>query len=201
MIQRLVIAVLSVCPIAALSAEDATTTKAATATASASAPAPPLPALAPIAALDINRYMGTWYELARYPNRFQRQCAGPARAEYKLQPDGRVQVLNACPLPDGSEDRALGEARRVGPTGSATLQVRFAPAWLSLLPFVWGDYWVIDLDEAYTLVAVSEPKREYLWVLSRTPQPDAAAWQALQSRLQQRGFDLGRLQSAGPVRR
>ena len=157
----------------------------------------PLPPLATIARLDIERYMGTWYELARFPNRFQRDCAGPATAAYRLQPDGRVQVLNRCPLADGKTDEALGEARRVGDEGSARLQVRFAPAWLSWLPMVWGNYWVVDLDPAYQLSVVSEPKREYLWVLSRTPTVEPAVWAALMGRLREKGFDLDRLKRAG----
>ena len=89
---------------------------------------------------------------------------------------------------------ALGEARQLGAADSPRLKVRFAPAWLGWLPLVWGDYWVIDLDDAYQLVAVSEPGRDYLWVLSRTPQVDAAAYEALLGRLAAQGFDLKRLE-------
>ncbi len=91
-------------------------------------------------------------------------------------------------------DVAVGEARQIGPATSPKLQVRFAPAWLSMLPFVWGDYWVVDLDEGYQLVAVSEPKREYLWVLSRTPNVLPGAFDALMGRLRKQGFDLERLE-------
>ncbi len=153
--------------------------------------------LAPIATLDLPRYMGTWYELARFPNRFQGQCAGPASAEYSLLPAGTVQVVNRCPLAGGRVDQVVGEARRLGPTGSPTLEVRFAPAWLAWLPLVWGRYWVIDLDPAYTLAAVSEPTREYLWVLSRQPSVQPEVWESLLARLRQQGFDLSRLQRAG----
>jgi apolipoprotein D and lipocalin family protein len=153
--------------------------------------------LVPIASLDIQRYMGTWYELARYPNRFQRDCAGPAVAAYSLQEGGGVRVVNRCPQADGKTDEAIGEARRVGEAGSSRLEVRFAPAWLSWLPWVWGNYWVIDLDPAYQLSVVSEPKREYLWVLSRTPAVDPLAWEALMTRLRAKGFDLSRLKRAG----
>jgi apolipoprotein D and lipocalin family protein len=90
----------------------------------------------------------------------------------------------------------VGRARQDGPADSPKLEVRFAPAWLSWLPMVWGNYWVIDLDPAYQLVAVSEPSREYLWVLSRTPAVDAAAYQALLERLRAKGFDLTRLERA-----
>lgn len=158
------------------------------------------PAAAPletVATLDLPRYMGTWYEVAKFPNRFQRQCAGPASAEYRLLPGGTVQVVNRCPLADGQVDQVVGEARRIGPEGSPKLEVRFAPAWLSWLPFVWGNYWVVDLDAAYQLAVVSEPKREYLWVLSRQPAVAPEVWDALLARLRQQGFDLAKLQRAG----
>jgi apolipoprotein D and lipocalin family protein len=90
--------------------------------------------------------------------------------------------------------QAQGLARQIGAADSPRLQVRFAPAWLSFLPVVWGDYWVIDLDDAYQLAAVSEPRRAYLWILSRTPQPDPQSYQALLERLQARGFDLSVLE-------
>ncbi len=85
-------------------------------------------------------------------------------------------------------------ARQLDSSTSAKLQVRFAPAWLSFLPFVWGDYWVIELDDGYQLVAVSEPQREYLWILSRTPRVDPVVYNALLARLRQKGFDLNRLE-------
>ena len=72
--------------------------------------------------------------------------------------------------------------------------MRFAPSWLSFVPFVWGDYWVIDLDNDYQLVAVSEPQREYLWVLSRTPQVDAKAYEALLIRLRGLGLNTDKLE-------
>ena len=155
--------------------------------------------LATVASVDLERYMGRWHELARFPNRFQSDCIGPATADYQLQPSGRVQVTNRCPQAGGKVDEAIGEARRLGEAGSAKLEVRFAPAWLSWLPFVWGSYWIIDLDPAYQLAVVSEPKREFLWVLSRQPQVDAATWDALMARLREKGFELSRLQRAGPA--
>lgn len=161
--------------------------------ASAQTPAP----LVPVARVELERYMGRWHELARFPNRFQRDCSGPATADYTLQASGTVRVVNRCPQANGQVDEAIGEARRVGEPGSPKLEVRFAPAWLSWLPVVWGNYWVIDLDPAYQLAVVSEPQREYLWVLSRQPQVDAVTWEALMARLREKGFDLTRLQRAG----
>ncbi|MBL2934476.1 lipocalin, partial [Klebsiella pneumoniae] len=86
-------------------------------------------------------------------------------------------------------DEAIGVAKQVGDARSPKLKVRFAPAWLSFIPAVWGDYWVVDLDEGYQLVAVSEPQREYLWILSRTPQVDAQAYHALLHLLTRHGLD------------
>lgn len=154
---------------------------------------PPVPNLTTIASLDVPRYMGTWYEIAKYPNSFQKKCVADTRADYSVQPDGKVQVINRCRQEDGEMKVAAGAARQVGDTHSPKLEVRFAPAWLSFIPAVWGDYWVIDLDPAYQLVAVSEPTREYLWVLSRTTKVEPAAYDALLARLVSKGFDLKRL--------
>ena len=144
--------------------------------------------------LDLVRYLGTWHEIARTPNWFQQKCASDTRAEYRPQSGGTVQVINRCRSADGQLTEAIGEARRIGGPESARLEVRFAPAWLSWLPFVWGDYWVVDLDADYQLVAVSEPQRQYLWVLARQPQVDAQAYSALLGRLKQQGFDLSKLE-------
>lgn len=147
-----------------------------------------------IARLDVARYMGTWYEIAKHPNRFQRQCAADTQALYRQREDGQLDVINSCRQANGERTEAIGRARQLGAADSPRLEVRFAPAWLSWLPMVWGDYWVIDLDPAYQLVAVSEPKREYLWILSRTPRVDAPAYQALLGRLQLQGFDPSKLE-------
>ena len=81
-------------------------------------------------------------------------------------------------------DTAANAASRRGVAASPRLQVRFAPVWLARIPLVWGNYWVIDLDADYQLAAVSEPKREYLWVLSRTPEVNPKAYEALLARLE-----------------
>ena len=154
----------------------------------------PLPPVSTIATLDVPRYMGTWYEIAKFPNRFQAKCVANTRARYLAQTDGSVQVLNSCVTADGSTIDALGRAIQVGATTSPKLQVRFAPAWLSWLPQVWGDYWVIDLDADYQLAAVSDSKREYLWVLSRTPQINDKAYGALMERLKAQHFEVQKLE-------
>lgn len=150
--------------------------------------------LTPIAALDVPRYMGRWYEIAKYPNRFQKQCLGSTHAEYRKEPDGRVRVLNRCRVDGGGTQDAIGTARQIGDADSAKLKVRFAPAWLSFLPWVWGDYWVIDLDRDYQLAAVSEPTRQFLWILSRTPTVAPENLNALVHRLRDKGFDIDKLE-------
>ena len=147
-----------------------------------------------ISALDVPRYMGTWYEIAKFPAWFQKKCVSDTRAEYTLQPDGRVQVINRCRQDSGEMKEALGSGRQIGDAASSKLEVRFAPAWLAFLPAVWGNYWVIDLDPAYQLAAVSEPKREYLWILSKSTKVDPGTYTALLARLSSQGFDLKRLE-------
>lgn len=146
-----------------------------------------------VPSLDVSRYMGRWYEISKYPNRFQRHCVGDTTATYELLPDATVGITNRCRTEEGEIDEAKGIARQVGGPDSAKLEVRFAPGWLGFLPFVWGDYWVVDLDPEYQLVAVSEPGREYLWILSRTPRVDTAKRAELLDRLAAMGFDTARL--------
>jgi apolipoprotein D and lipocalin family protein len=154
-----------------------------------SSEASPAP-LESIPSLDVPRYMGTWYEVAKYPNWFQKRCIANTSATYAMQSNGMLQVVNRCQKEDGSITDALGAAKQVGDATSPKLEVRFAPAWLSFLPFVWGNYWVIDLDPQYQLAAVSEPTRKYLWILSRTQTVEPKAYEALLQRLKEKGFNL-----------
>lgn len=147
-----------------------------------------------ISSLDVPRYLGTWYEIAKFPNWFQKKCVSNTQAVYSLRPDGNLKVLNSCKMADGEVSQAEGTARQIGPKDSPKLEVRFAPAWLGFLPMVWGDYWVIDLDPQYQVAAVSDPKREYLWVLSRTPELDKKTYDELLARLQSQRFDTHKLE-------
>nr|WP_233255052.1 lipocalin family protein [Limnohabitans sp. T6-5] len=151
-----------------------------------------------VTSVDVPRYMGTWHEIAKYPNWFQKKCASSTQATYSLQNNGSVQVLNRCKTDKGEWTEALGEARQIGGPNAPTLQVRFAPAWLSFIPLVWGNYWIIDLDPQYQWVVVSEPQREYLWILSRTPQLPEDTHQMLLAKLRTQGFDLNRLERSPP---
>ncbi len=151
-----------------------------------------------VASVDVPRYMGTWHEIAKYPNWFQKKCASSTQATYTLQANGQVQVLNRCKTDKGEWSEALGAARQIGGPTSPQLKVRFAPEWLSFIPLVWGDYWIIDLDPDYQWVVVSEPQREYLWILSRTPQMPETTYQTLLAKLEKLGFDLKRIEASKP---
>lgn len=154
---------------------------------------PALPPLEAVSPFVVNQYTGRWFEISKFPNVFQRQCVAATTATYTLQKDGRLEVRNRCELANGGTEEAVGQARIVGEDASAKLKVRFAPEWLSFLPMVWADYWVVDIDYDYQLAAVSEPKREYLWILSRTPKVDETKYQELLKRLQAKGFDIHQL--------
>lgn len=144
--------------------------------------------------IDLKRYAGTWYEVARLPNRFQDDCVGDVSATYSLRADGNIDVVNKCREAEGWNE-AKGVARRADDVNSdAALEVRFAPAILSLLPNVWGDYRVIGLDPEYRWAVVGEPKREYLWILSRTKEMSAADYNRALEIAKANGFDVTKLQ-------
>lgn len=142
--------------------------------------------------VDLNRYVGDWFEIARFPNRFQRACVGDVRASYAWRDDGRIDVINRCATADGV-DEARGLAKVADRSTSAKLKVRFAPAVLSLLPFVWGDYWILGLSSDYSWAVVGSPDREYLWILARTPSLEPAAYESAVAVARDNGFDESRL--------
>ena len=141
-------------------------------------PATPLPT---VAAVDLARYLGAWYEIALVPNRFQAQCVADTQARYRL--DGAdIEVFNRCRQADGSVSDATGVAK-VGPgSGNAKLRVSF------FRPF-YGDYWVLALPADYRWVLVGEPTRRYGWILSRTPQMLPADLQAAMAQAQALGYE------------
>ena len=144
--------------------------------------------------LDLARYAGQWYEIARFPNRFQKRCAGEVTAQYTLQPSGKISVLNRCRLENGGQIQAEGVARVAGKgQPNSILKVRFAPAFLSFIPQVWGAYQIIALSPDYTYALVGDPSREYLWILSRSPRMDDATYNRLVEEARAQGFDVSRL--------
>ena len=143
-----------------------------------------------VAAVDLNRYAGQWYEIARYSNKFQDQCVGNVTATYTLQGKGRIEVLNRCLKNDGTVDNAKGAAKlNDGDKSNAKLKVRFAPGFVSWLPQVWADYWVIDLANDYSYAVVATSDRKYFWVLSRKPTMEDATFQTILRRAEHQGFN------------
>ncbi len=147
-----------------------------------------LPPLQTVAEVDLSRYIGTWYEIASYPQFFQRRCTGTT-ATYRLRDDGLIDVENRCYKDslEGREAVAKGRARVPDSAESAKLEVSFFG------PF-WGDYWVIDLGEDYEYAVVGSPSRDFLWILSRTPTMEDAVYQGILERLRANGYSLDELQ-------
>lgn len=145
--------------------------------------------LAPVTTVeyvDLQSYVGLWYEIAKIPNRFQKQCARATTATYSLREDGRIEVMNRCLKADGNATAAEGIARIVDDSTNAKLEVSFV-SFLGWRPF-WGDYWVIGLDADYRWAIVGTPDRKYGWVLARTPHLDKRTLEAIFERLERNGY-------------
>ncbi|HHO42156.1 MAG TPA: hypothetical protein ENN12_02245 [Epsilonproteobacteria bacterium] len=119
------------------------------------------PPLQTVKQVDLERYLGTWYEIARYEHMFQKDCKA-SKATYAKREDGRISVLNECLTFDGKLKDAKGVARVVDSLTNSKLEVSFFGP-------IWGDYWIIMLDEEYSYAVIGHPNRKYLWILSRTP--------------------------------
>jgi apolipoprotein D and lipocalin family protein len=145
------------------------------------------PGLRTVPTVDLERYLGTWYEIASYPAWFQKNCTA-VTADYTQRDDGLIQVVNSCRKKtlDGKLKRSKGRAKIVDTESNAKLKVSFFG------PF-WGPYWIIDLDENYQWAVVGVPDRRYLWILSRTPQMDEKIYSGILDRLVDQGYDPSRL--------
>ena len=152
----------------------------------------------PVNTVDLERYAGQWHEMAHLPMFFQRKCVDNITATYTPNPDGTIKVRNACRSKDGSMQAADGVARKV-PGQAGALKVRFAPAWLSWIPVVWADYWIVELDPDYQWAVVGTPGRNYLWVLSRKPSMQRELFEQIKGRAAQRGYPVGKLILAAPL--
>jgi apolipoprotein D and lipocalin family protein len=137
--------------------------------------------------VDLERYAGEWYEIARYPNRFQQNCPA-SKATYSLLPNGKVKVLNECW--DRGYRKVLrsvtGKARVVDAQSNARLKVTF------FWPFS-GDYWIIGLGDDYEYAVVGHPDRKYLWILSRNPEMEEELYGRISDDLKKQGYDPARL--------
>ncbi len=146
-----------------------------------------LPPLETVRHVDLDRYVGTWHEIAAFPQRFQRGCTATT-ATYSLRPGGRLDVVNRCRKGtlDGEERSARGRARVVDRATGAKLEVSF------FRPF-WGDYWIVDLADDYSFAVVGHPSRDYLWILGRTPEMAEETYQGIVGRLRAQGYETDRL--------
>ena len=137
--------------------------------------------------VDLQKYTGTWYEAAKIPNRFQKQCDRNTTATYELQTDGTLSVINRCIEADGSEDSADGIARVVDTLTNARLEVSF----FSIFGFhlFWGDYWIIGLDEDYQFAVIGTPSRKYGWILCRQPKMSDENMEKAFSILRNQGYN------------
>ena len=145
-----------------------------------------LPPLVTVDRVDLTRYAGRWFEVAKIPNRFQKQCHCEAAADYTLRDDGRVDVVNSCRKADGTPDQARGLAKVVDKSTNARLKVSFV-SFLGWRPF-WGDYWIIGLDADYGWAVIGTPSRKYGWVLSRTPALEASTMDTVYAILERNGY-------------
>lgn len=138
-------------------------------------------------AIDINRYMGKWYEIASYPMSFQKDCYC-VTADYSLTDKGYVKVFNSCKKGsiNGKFKSITGKAFPVAETNNVKLKVQF------FWPFK-ADYWVLDKADDYSWAVVSGPNRKYLWILSRTPEMNNETYQGITDRLVKNGFDISKL--------
>ena len=135
--------------------------------------------------VDLKKYLGRWYEIARYEQSFQIGCEG-VTADYSLRADGNIDVVNRCRKPDGKSSEARGRAKVVDGESQARLKVSFFG------PF-YGDYWVLDRADDYDWSIVGEPSGRYLWILAREPTPAAAEVQKLIDRAKDLGYDTSML--------
>ena len=146
------------------------------------------PPLSQVSKVDLNRYLGRWYEIARIDHSFQKDCVA-STADYSLRSDGDIRVVNSCRKKslDGEITSVEGKAWVVNKETHAWLKVQF------FWPFR-GDYVIIDLDEKeYQYAVVGHPSRDYLWVLSRTPQMADGTYTDILSRISKQGYDLDRI--------
>ena len=124
--------------------------------------------------VQLDRYLGVWYEIARKPMYFENKCSRDVTATYTLNENGNVSVTNRCFSKDGQLQQSIGEAFVQNAPFNTKLKVSFLPEAIRWLSVARGDYWILKIDDDYQTVLVGEPRRKYMWVLSRSAQPDQA---------------------------
>ena len=140
-----------------------------------------------VKALDLNRYLGTWYEIARFPHSFEKNLVG-VTATYSLRGDGKIEVLNQGykNTLNGEQSKAVGKAKIPDKREPGKLKVSFF--WI-----FYADYFVLELDENYQYVMIGSSSDKYFWILSRTPQMEPAVYEMLLEKARKRGYNLDKL--------
>jgi apolipoprotein D and lipocalin family protein len=139
--------------------------------------------------VDVQKYMGFWYEIATITMWFQKDCAGGTNANYELRDDGTVKVVNSCYTAENKLKQSTGRAWLVDTATKAKLKVSFLPGGLKLAG---GDYWIIDLGPNYEYAVVGHPTRKYGWILSRTKELPEATLKGIITRLEAQGYDFSK---------
>lgn len=143
--------------------------------------------------VDLQKYQGTWYEIARIPASFQKDCIGGTMAQYKLNSNNTVDVVNSCDRQGGFRKIANGSARVVDSATNSKLEVSFVRIFGKWIYAFGGDYWVIYLDENYEHVIIGHPDRTFGWILSRAPVVSLDKLKFLDSELKRQGYDTCKL--------
>lgn len=140
--------------------------------------------------IELNKYLGTWHEVVRKPLYFQRKCDSNVIANYSLNKNGNIKVDNSCYTKDGKFKQTIGEAFVQNAPSNSKLKVSFLPKIIRWLPVGRGDYWVLKIDENYETVLVGEPDKKYMWILSRSQQPQPEVVQEYLNYAESIGYDL-----------
>ncbi|QOW48008.1 MULTISPECIES: lipocalin family protein [Acinetobacter] len=142
--------------------------------------------------VDIQKYAGKWYEIAHLPMYFQRKCVSNISAQYTVNADQTMGVLNSCRIENGEMISSEGVAYPQN-QGNSKLKVSFLPPGLRWIPFTRGHYWVLRVDPEYKVALVGGPSTKYLWILSREPQLDEATYQSYIDTAKHYGYDVTKL--------
>ena len=138
--------------------------------------------------VDLSKYAGLWYEIAKIPNRFQKHCVSGTTAQYKIRDDGKIEVINSCIESDGEKDIAEGVAKVVDESTNAKLEVSFVS--IFGINLFWGDYWIIGLDDNYEYAVIGTPTRKYGWILARSPKLDELKLKEAYAVLTSQGYNV-----------
>lgn len=162
------------------------------------------PAVQTATFVELNKYLGKWYEVASIPQSFQKQCVANTTAEYSMLEKGMIKVFNSCETSQGSRDSAEGRAKIVDNNTNSKLKVTFVKIGDWIFAFG-GNYWILDVDNGYNIALIGDPSRNYAWILSRTPELSAAQWVEAEKTYKAQGYDtckiLTSIQSSGITKR